>query len=129
MIMSQAGQPLDQMKNNLSRRHTDIQTTEKAALKEAQLLERVRNMDQDNIRKFRFSESLNNENNAIVNTTNGLFTGKNMMLSGQGFEFSMREAKILGRKNLQNYSEQSANAGYGSTFNHQQSTNKLNTRE
>lgn len=70
-------------------------------------MDRVRNMDQENIRKFRFLEKMNNDNNTIVNTNHVGFTGKNMMLSGQGFEFSMREAKILARKNLQNLSDQS----------------------
>ena len=90
-------------------------------------MDRVRNMDQENIRKFRFLEKMNNDNNTIVNTNHVGFTGKNMMLSGQGFEFSMREAKILARKNLQNLSDQSQNVGYGSTFNHL--SNQRNKRD
>lgn len=89
------------------RRRSDGQTLDKATGQDALMMDRVRNMDPENIRKFRFLEKMNNDNNAIVNSNNGGFTGKNMMLSGQGFEFSMREAKILARKNLQNISDQS----------------------
>ena len=71
------------------------------------MVDRVRNMDQENIRKFRFLEKMNNENNTIVNIDNLGVTGKNMMLSGSGFDFNMRNAKMLARQNLQNVSDQS----------------------
>lgn len=93
---------------------------------EALMMERVRNMDQDNIRQFRFLEKMNNENNTIINIDNLGVTGKNMMLSGSGFDFNMRDAKALARQNLQNMSDQSQHAGFGSTFNHQQSMHRAN---
>ena len=80
-------------------------------------MERVRNMDQENIRKFRFLEKMNNENNTIVNIDTLGVTGKNMMLSGSGFDFNMIEAKVLARQNLQNLSDQSQNMAFGSAFN------------
>jgi len=77
---------------------------------------RMRAADKESLRKSRFIEQMNDPNPMVQRNNLGI-TGRGMLLSGNGFNFNMREAKYLARQNLLNMSDQSNNVGFGSTFN------------